>query len=82
MVRGEPVALELSKLAAHHPLRANFHEKAGECQGFLSFCLSSFLFSSFSKLFPLNQAALVATLPSALFVERLSLGASWVYSIQ
>jgi hypothetical protein len=31
---------------------------------------------------PLSQAAPVATLPSALFVERLSLGASWVYSIQ
>jgi hypothetical protein len=30
----------------------------------------------------LSQAASVATLPSALFVERLSLGASWVYSIQ
>ena len=58
MVRGEPVALELSKLAAHHPFRANsFHEKAGECQGVLSFCLSSFLFSSFSKLFPLSQSA-------------------------
>ena len=27
---------------------------------------------------PLSQAAPVATLPSALFVERLSLGASWV----
>jgi hypothetical protein len=33
-------------------------------------------------LFPLSQAASVATLPSALFVERWSLGASWVYSIQ
>jgi len=41
-----------------------------------------FFISSFSKLFPLSQAASVATLPSALFVERLSLGASWVYSIQ
>jgi hypothetical protein len=30
----------------------------------------------------LSQAAPVATLPSALFVERLSPGASWVYSIQ
>jgi hypothetical protein len=37
---------------------------------------------SFFKLFPLSQAASVATLPSALFVERWSLGASWVYSIQ
>jgi hypothetical protein len=55
---------------------------------FLSFFLSSSLFlyfffiSSFSKLFPLSQAASVATLPSALFVERLSLGARWVYLIQ
>jgi hypothetical protein len=38
--------------------------------------------SSFSKLFPFSQAASVATLPSALFVERLSLGARWVYLIQ
>jgi hypothetical protein len=30
----------------------------------------------------LSQAAPVATLPSALFVERWSLGAIWVYSIQ
>jgi hypothetical protein len=42
--------------------------------------LSSFLSSC--ELLPLSQAAPVATLPSALFVERLSLGASWVYSIQ
>jgi hypothetical protein len=33
-------------------------------------------------LFPWSQAASVATLPSALLVERLSLRASWVYSIQ
>ena len=65
----------------------SFHEKAGECQAF-SFIFSLFLFwffifnSSFSQLFPFSQAASVATLPSALFVERLSLGASWVYSIQ
>jgi hypothetical protein len=48
---------------------------------FLFFSLSFFI-SSFSKLFPLGRAASVATLPSALFVERSSLGASWVYSIQ
>jgi hypothetical protein len=43
----------------------------------------SLLFISFfSKLFPLSQAASVATLPSALFVERFSLGASWVFSFQ
>jgi hypothetical protein len=60
----------------------SFHEKAGECQAF-SFIFSFFFFiSSFSKLFKLSRAASVATLPSALFVERLSLGASWVYSIQ
>jgi len=41
-----------------------------------------FFVSSFSKLFPFSQAASVATLPSALFVERLSLGARWVYLIQ
>ncbi len=55
-------------------------------KSFLSFCLffSFFFFfvSSFSKLFPFSQAASVATLPSALFVERLSLGARWVYLIQ
>jgi hypothetical protein len=63
--------------------RANsFHEKAGKCQG-CSFIFSFFfLVSSFSKLFPLSQAASVATLPSALFVERLSPGASWVFLIQ
>jgi hypothetical protein len=63
----------------------SFHEKAGECQTisfiFLSFS-SVFFISAFSKLFPLSQATSVATLPSALLVERLSLGASWVYSIQ
>lgn len=52
------------------------HEKAGRCQEF--FCSSK----SSSLFFPFGQAASVATLPSALFVERLSLGASWVYSIQ
>jgi hypothetical protein len=45
--------------------------------------VNSFFCSSFiSSIFPLSQAASVATLPSALFVERLSLGASWVYSFQ
>ena len=47
-----------------------------------SFCFFPFFVVSFFKLFPLSQAASVATLPSALFVERLSLGASWVYLIQ
>jgi len=51
---------------------------------FFHLSLFSFLFfiSSFSKLFPLRQAASVAILLSALFGERFSLGASWVYSIQ
>ena len=50
---------------------------------FFSLFVWFFIFnSSFSQLFPFSQAASVATLPSALFVERLSLGASWVYLIQ
>jgi len=48
---------------------------------FLSFFLSSSLLFLF-QIIPIEPAASVATLPSALFVERLSLGASWVYSIQ
>src|SRR6266480_5691486 len=77
--------LPLSIMAGVPPTA--FHEKAGECQA----CFSSF-FSFFEGCFcsslppceflPLSQAAPVATLPSALFVERLSLGASWVYSFQ
>jgi hypothetical protein len=43
---------------------------------FLFFSLSASFISSFSQLFPLSQAASVATLPSALFVERLSLRTS------
>src|SRR6267154_2121768 len=61
----------------------SFHEKAGECQGFsliFLFFLSFSLFLLFPNCFPLSQAASVATLPSALFVERWSLGASWVYA--
>ena len=49
---------------------------------FFFFFFFLFFVSSFSKLFPFSQAASVATLPSALFVERLSLGARWVYLIQ
>jgi hypothetical protein len=49
---------------------------------FFPFFLSSSFLSSLSTLFPLSQAASVTTLPSALFVERLSLGASWVFLIQ
>src|SRR6266478_6452024 len=49
---------------------------------FFPFPVRMFLFFSFScEFLPVSQAAPVATLPSALFVERWSLGASWVYSI-
>ena len=34
------------------------------------------------SLFPFSQAASVAILPSALFCERYSLGARWVFSFQ
>jgi len=44
--------------------------------------VKSFSLSVIFSFFPFSQAASVATLPSALLVERLSLGASWVYSIQ
>jgi len=54
----------------------SFHEKADPCQEFFAFSMSSSLF------FPFSQAASVATLPSALVVERFSLGSSWVFSIQ
>jgi hypothetical protein len=47
------------------------------------FPVRMFLFSlSPCEFLPLSQAAPVATLPSALFVERWSLGAIWVFSIQ
>jgi len=48
---------------------------------FFLFCVHVFFFSSNLYVPALSQAASVATLPSALFVERLSLGASWVFSI-
>ena len=54
------------------------HEKADPCQEFFIFSTSFFC----SIDFLLSQAASVATLPSGLFVERFSLGASWVYLIQ
>src|SRR6266850_3200069 len=66
----------------------SFHEKAGMSQVCFSvfslFLLEGCFCSSLPpcEFLPLSQAAPVATLPSALFVERLSLGASWVYSIQ
>jgi hypothetical protein len=40
------------------------------------------LFQEFFSLFPFGQAASVAILPSALLVERSSLGARWVYWTQ
>jgi len=55
--------------------RKSFHEKADPCQEFSALSMI-FLFS------PSSQAASVATLPSALLVERFSLGASWVFSMQ
>jgi hypothetical protein len=48
---------------------------------FLPFLLFAFSFSPCGFLH-LCQAASVATLPSALFVERLSPGAIWVFLIQ
>ena len=41
-----------------------------------------FFFFRSSFIFSFSQAASVATLPSALVVERFSLGASWVFLIQ
>ncbi len=64
------------------------HEKAGMSQVCFSvfslFLLVRLFFSSLPpcEFLPLSQAAPVATLPSALFGERLSLGASWVSLIQ
>jgi hypothetical protein len=52
-----------------------FHEKAGRSQ------VGCFVFSS-DNVFSPAEFATVATLPSALFDERFSLGASWVFSFQ
>jgi hypothetical protein len=62
-------------LNSFHEKADPFHEKADPCQEFFAL---SMIFSFF---FPFSQAASVATLPSALLVERFSLGASWVFSI-
>ena len=43
---------------------------------------SWFFFVPPVNLFPVSRAASVAILPSALFCERCSLGASWAYSFQ
>ena len=58
------------QIGAHN----SFHEKAGVSQ----FC---FIFLA-AALFRLSLAAAVAILPSALFFERFSLGASWASSFQ
>ena len=52
-----------------------FHEKAGRSQG------DSFWYLLVTLFLP-SRVATVATLPSALFDERCSLGASWVFSFQ
>jgi hypothetical protein len=52
-----------------------FHEKAGRSQG------DSFWYLLVTLFLP-RRVATVATLPSALFNERFSLGASWVFSSQ
>jgi hypothetical protein len=59
----------------------SFYELTGQCVKsvfFFPFFLSFFLWGSL----PMSRAASVAILPSALFCERLSLGASWAYSFQ
>jgi hypothetical protein len=53
-----------------------FHEKAGRSQ------VDSVVLSLDKVFSPAELVPLVATLPSALFVERWSLGASWVFSFQ
>jgi hypothetical protein len=66
----------------------SFHEKADPCQELVLFFpvrvfALSMIFPSPSRLAkpPLfSQAASVAILPSALFCERYSLGAWWVFS--
>jgi len=68
-----PMAWVLLVGTAARPHAKSFHEKAGECQdGFSLPPYKSFFF----------RAASVAILPSALFGERFSLGASWASSFQ
>ena len=57
----------------------SFHEKAGMSQ--VCFSLSVFSFLPVDSLHS-SQAAPVAILPSALLVERFSLGAWWAFPIQ
>jgi hypothetical protein len=70
----ERVRLEDNHENQQSKIPKSFHEKAGPCQEF--FCSLHNFFH-----FPFSQAAYVATLPSALVVERFSLGASWVFLI-
>jgi hypothetical protein len=57
----------------------SFHEKAGMSQECFSLSVFSFLpVDSFRS----SRAASVAILPSALLVERFSLGAWWAFPIQ
>ena len=57
----------------------SFHEKAGMSQE--CFSLSVFSFLPVDSLHS-SRAASVAILPSALLVERFSLGAWWAFPIQ
>ena len=57
-------------LANPHVILKSFQEKAGECPSLFFFFLPADFFRR-------SQAASVAILRSALFVERFSLGASW-----
>ena len=64
---------------AHYRGATSFHELAGMSQVCFSFSVCSFLpVDSLHS----SRAASVAILPSALLVERFSLGAWWAFPIQ
>jgi hypothetical protein len=65
------VSQDIAETGLSPSMRRPIHVKS-----FFALSMSSSLF------FPFSQAASVATLPSALVVERFSLGASWVFSMQ
>jgi hypothetical protein len=69
---GDVKVLSICELSA-------FHEKAGKSQE--RFSLSVFSFLPVDSLHS-SRAASVAILPSALLVERFSLGAWWAFPIQ
>jgi hypothetical protein len=80
--------LQTRPVVSLHLAAKSFHEKAGMSQVRFSLFLFALLFvlSVFSFL-PVDsshssQAAPVAILPSALLVERFSLGAWWAFPIQ